>query len=69
MRKFVKMTNAALGTRESASHHEQKLKSWAETNVSVSHRRRRKYRRNVKFIAAVWGTEFIKFFAALAILH
>ena len=37
MRKFVKMTNAALGTRESASHHEQKLKSWAETNVSVSH--------------------------------
>ena len=69
MRKFVKMTNASLGTRESASHHEHKLKSWAETNVSVSHRRRRKYSRNVKFIAAVWGTEFIKFFAALAILH
>ena len=69
MRKFVKMTNASLGTRESAGHHEHKLKSWAETNVSVSHRRRRKYRRNVKFIAAVWGTEIIKFFAALAILH
>ena len=31
MRKFVKMTNASLGTRESESHHEHKLKSWAET--------------------------------------
>ena len=38
-------------------------------NLSANHRRRIYTEKKAKVVAAVWGTEFIEFLAALAILH
>ena len=35
----------------------------------MKHRRRIKTEEKAKVVAAVWGTEFVQFLAALAILH
>ena len=37
--------------------------------ISVICRRRIKTEKTTKFVAAVWGTEFIQFLATLVILH
>ena len=37
--------------------------------IQCKHRRRIKTEEKVKVVAAVWGTEFIQFLAAIAILH
>ena len=43
--------------------------SGRENRHTVQHRRRIKTEEKAKIIAAVWGTEWIQFLAALAILH
>ena len=47
----------------------EKIKGRYSVLVGVGHKRRIKTEEKTKVEAFVWGKEFIKFFAALAVLH
>ena len=44
------------------------MKSWGPKNVGLLHRRRIYTESKAKVVVSVWGVEFIKFLAALAVL-